>query len=195
MLPMNKIHIVIIDDDEDDFLIIRDYIKEIEGKEFIIDWCPDYDSAVERIRARDCDLYFVDYRLDYKTGLELLQQVQATSIDQPIILLTGKGSKDIDVKAMHYGATDYLVKSDLTTEKLERCIRYALDRAAYLKQLRARENKYRNLFESSKDAVFIADENFCFIEINQAAINLFDRQQKELIGKSLFDFIKKDEHK
>jgi PAS domain S-box-containing protein len=186
---------MIIDDDEDDFLIIRDYINEIEGKDFIIDWCPDFDSGVEKIRAKKYDLYFVDYRLDFKTGLELLQQVNAASIDQPIVLLTGKGSKDIDVKAMEYGATDYLVKSDLTNEKIERCIRYALDRAAYLKQLRARENKYRNLFESSKDAVFITDENFCFMEVNQAAINLFGVQQKELTGKSLFDFIKKDEHR
>src|SRR5258705_13984535 len=105
MLPMNKIHIAIIDDDEDDFLIIRDYIREIEGIDFIIDWCPEYDAAIEKIRAKEYDLYFVDYRLAYKTGLELLQQVNAASIDQPIVLLTGKGSKDIDVKAMEYGAT------------------------------------------------------------------------------------------
>jgi len=195
MLPVNKIHIVIIDDDEDDFLIIRDYIREIEGIDFIIDWCPDYDSAIEKIRAKEYDLYFVDYRLDYKTGLELLQQVHAASIDQPIVLLTGKGSKDIDVKAMEYGATDYLVKSDLSSEKIERCIRYSLDRAAALKELRARENKYRNLFEGSKDAVFIADENLCLIETNQAAVKLFGVLQKELVSKSLFDFIKKEEHR
>src|SRR5437868_14400349 len=104
MLQGNKIHIGIIDDDEDDFLIIRDYIREIEGKEFIIEWCPDYDEAVNKIKNKAYDLYFVDYRLNYKTGLELLQQVQAEALDQPLILLTGKGSKDIDVKAMEYGA-------------------------------------------------------------------------------------------
>src|ERR1041385_4150550 len=154
ILQMNKIHIVIIDDDEDDFQIIRDYINEIEGKDFIVDWCPDYDVAVEKIKEQTADLYFVDYRLDHSTGLELLREVNAGSIDQPIVLLTGKGSKDIDIKAMEYGATDYLVKSDLSSEKIERCIRYSLDRADAIKELRTRENKYRNLFEGSKDAVF-----------------------------------------
>src|SRR5262245_34868545 len=188
MLRRHKIHILIIDDDEDDFLIIRDYIKDIEGSDFVIDWCPDYNQAIEKINERKYDLYFVDYRLDYKTGLKLLQQVDAENSDQPIVLLTGKGSKTIDVKAMEYGATDYLVKSDLNSEKIERCIRYALDRAANLRELRNRENKYRNLFEGSKDTVFIADENLCFLEVNHAGCKLFDASQKELIEKSLFDF-------
>ena len=34
----NLIRIAIIEDDEDDFLIIKDYITEIEGKKFVIDW-------------------------------------------------------------------------------------------------------------------------------------------------------------
>jgi ActR/RegA family two-component response regulator len=41
-------------------------------------------------------------------------------------LLTGNGSYAIDKEAMQHGAVDYLVKSDLNTEKIERCIRYSL---------------------------------------------------------------------
>src|SRR5215471_17626212 len=98
MLPQDKVRILIIDDDEDDFQIIREYITDIEGSDFTIDWCPDYNQAIEKINERKYDLYFVDYRLDYKTGLELLQQVKSENSDQPIVLLTGKGSKTIDVK-------------------------------------------------------------------------------------------------
>jgi PAS domain S-box-containing protein len=190
MLPQKKIHILIIDDDEEDFQIIRDYIDDIEGSDFVIDWCPDYNEAIQKVKAHEYDLYFVDYRLDYKTGLELLQQVGAESSDQPIVLLTGKGNKAIDVKAMEYGATDYLVKSELSSEKLDRCIRYSLERADSLKELKTRENKYRNLFEGSKDAVFITDENLGFIEVNHAACNLFGLTQKDLFEKNLFEFIK-----
>jgi hypothetical protein len=42
---------------------------------------------------------------------------------------------------MQMGATDYLIKTELTTDKLERCIRYSLERTAYLKALRANEKK------------------------------------------------------
>ena len=120
MLNAQDIRILIVDDDEDDYFILSDYIKEIEGSKFIIDWCSDYDEALTKIRDRKYDIYFVDYRLGHHTGLELLQEVCTDEFNDPVVLLTGKGNKDIDIKAMQSGATDYLIKSELNTEKLER---------------------------------------------------------------------------
>src|SRR5829696_6262915 len=151
MPNQNKIRIAIIDDDEDDYIIIKDYISEIEGKSFIVDWFQDYNAAIQAIKNKEYHLYFVDYFLGHKTGLDLLDEAAQTSCVEPIILLTGLGNKAIDIKAMERGATDYLVKNDLSAEKLERCIRYSLERSSILKQLRSREIKYRTLFESSKD--------------------------------------------
>lgn len=190
MLNAPEIRIAIIDDDEDDYFIIADYIKDIEGSSFIIDWCNDYNKAILKIKERKYHIYFVDYRLGKHTGLELLKEVNSHDLGDPIVLLTGKGNKDIDVKAMENGATDYLVKSDLNTEKLERCIRYSLDRSAYLKELKTRENKYRNLFENSRDAIFIADQQLVFLEVNNAATLLFSSSSGNLLNSTLYDFIK-----
>lgn len=195
MLKGNLKKIAIIDDDEDDYFIISDYIKEIEGARFIVDWCSDYSVAIDKIKNEEYDLYFVDYRLGNRTGLELLQEAIASGCDDPIVLLTGKGNKAIDIEAMRSGATDYLVKSDLNTEKLERCIRYSLDRAASLKELKAREYKYRNLFEGSKDAVFIADEDLTLTEVNHTASLLFGWKKVDLLNRNLLDFIKDESQK
>jgi PAS domain S-box-containing protein len=195
MLNATQIRVAVIDDDEDDYFIIADYINDIEGSNFVIDWCNDYDKAILSIRERKYDVYFVDYRLGQHTGLELLQEVSSHGLGDPIVLLTGKGNKDIDIKAMESGATDYLVKSELTTEKLERCIRYSLDRSAYLKELTTRENKYRNLFENSRDAIFIADQQLVFLEVNQAATLLFSSPSHDLLKGCLFDFIKNKSQK
>jgi PAS domain S-box-containing protein len=184
----DKIRIAVIDDDEADYFIITDYISEIEGKTFIIDWYKDYADAIEKIKSKSYQLYFVDYYLGSKTGLDFLKEAAALKCDDPIVLLTGYGNKSIDVSAMQSGAVDYLVKSDLTTEKLERCIRYSLDRARFLRELKARENKYRNLFEGSKDSVFIASTELSFIESNQAAQMLLC-PESSLIGRNLYDFI------
>src|SRR5436190_2721104 len=202
-MPNNSIvKIAIVDDDEYDYSLIRDYIKRIDGNpvpgqanKFIVDWCDDYNKAIEKIKAKEYDLYFVDYRLGYRTGLELLQETARFGCDEPIVLLTGKGNKSIDIQAMESGATDYLIKTDLNTEKLERCIRYSLDRAASLKELKARENKYRNLFENSKDAVFIADMNLAFKEMNRASLDLFGLASENLAGITLYDFIKSEDQK
>ena len=185
----NLTRIAIIEDDEDDFIIIRDYIADIEGKNFVIDWINDYNAAIEAIRKKEYHLYFVDYFLGHKTGLDLLETASEIKCDEPIILLTGLGNKAIDIKAMENGATDYLVKTDLSTEKLERCIRYSLERANILRELKTREARYRNLFENSRDAVFITDDKLNFTEVNDAAVDLLGFAETELIGRNLSDFI------
>ena len=97
----DEIRIAIIDDDEDDFIIISDYIKAIGGKKFTVDWYRDYPSAIEQLQARSYHLYFVDYFLGSKTGLDVLKEASALKVDRPIILLTGFGSRAIDVSAMN----------------------------------------------------------------------------------------------
>lgn len=189
MLKGNLVRVAIVDDDEDDFFIMGEYIKEIEGANLLVEWINNYQTAIEKIKAKAYHIYFVDYRLGNETGLDLLQEAMAMHCDQPIVLLTGKGNKAIDIKAMQRGATDYLIKSDINAEKLERCIRYSLDRAAALRELRERENKYLNLFKGSKDAVFISDGNLLFAECNQAASTLFGLNGEELLHHSLFEFL------
>ena len=189
MPNQNKYKIAVIEDDEDDYLIIKDYINDIEGKSFVVDWFQDYNSAIEAIKNKQYHLYFVDYFLGHKTGLDLLDSASELNCDEPIILLTGLGNKAIDIKAMERGATDYLVKNDLSTEKLERCIRYSLERSSFLKELKSREAKYRTLFESSKDAVFITDDQLNFSEVNDAAVQLLGYSEDELVGRNLREFI------
>jgi len=189
MLTQRQIKILIIDDDEDDYFIISGYLKEIHGTKFIIDWCNNYSSALQQIQSGEHDIYFVDYKLGNKTGLQLLKEGIRLQSDRPVILLTGKGNKAIDIEAMKSGATDYVIKSELNSEKLERCIRYSLDRAASLKAIKESENKYRNLFAGSKDSLFIADSNLLLKEVNETACNLFGYTNEELINKCLYDFI------
>jgi PAS domain S-box-containing protein len=186
---MYNSRILIIDDDEDDFFITSEYIKEISDSRFTIDWCYNYKKAMEHIISKSHDIYFVDYRLGAKTGVDLLKEALEHNCEEPIILLTGKGNKAIDIEAMRLGATDYLVKSELNSEKLERCIRYAIERSVHLKALKNNEQKFRNIFERSKDAIFIADKNLYFRDFNQMSYVLFGYERSELQEMCLYDLI------
>jgi PAS domain S-box-containing protein len=194
MLPSHSTtRILIVEDDEDDFLIIEACIKDIPDKEFHIDWCYDYEDALQRIRAKRYDIYFVDYLLGAKTGLELLQEAIGMGCEEPLVLLTGIGNREVDIQAMTIGAADFLVKSEITTEKLERSIRYALERSAYIKALRANELKFRNIFEKSKDAVFLLDEDLVFRDVNGATCELFKYSKEELLSRSLYGLFARKE--
>jgi len=65
-----------------------------------------------------------------------------------------------------------LIKAELSSEKLERSIRYSINRASTLNELRTKEKKYRNIFDKSSDALFVTDDKLVFTEVNAAFANL-----------------------
>ncbi len=197
MLTKNKpltpetlpIRVLIVDDDEDDFIITSEYIKNIKDKRFVIDWCHKYKEAVDSLCRGEYDICFIDYYLGAKTGLDLMKEALQNNCDQPLILLTGMGNPQIDMEVMEAGAFDYLVKLELNTEKLERCIRYSLGKADSIKKLRENERKFRSIFEQSRDAVFLTDEKLCFKDVNYITAELFGYSREELLLMSLYDFL------
>lgn len=190
MDPRNKnARILIVDDDEDDFIITGEYINSIPGNSYKLDWCNNYNDGIMHLLARQYDLYFVDYRLGAKSGVDFLKQALAHNCEEPIILLTGKGNYEVDIQAMQLGAVDYLTKTDLSIEKMERCIRYALERSTTLKALRASEKKYRSIFEKSKDVVFVTDNQLNFVDVNEAVSYLLGYERKDVFPISLYDLL------
>ncbi len=121
-----QVKVLLIDDDEDDAVLIRDWLAEIETASFVVDWVQTYQDALEAIGSTRHDVYLVDYRLGEHTGLEVLQRVMECEGKAPVIMLTGAGNRRVDEEAMQAGAADYLVKSHLNVDLLERSIRYAL---------------------------------------------------------------------
>jgi signal transduction histidine kinase/DNA-binding LytR/AlgR family response regulator len=65
--------------------------------------------------------------LGERNGLEFLRQATEKSCKIPIILLTGAGDRQVDLKAARAGASDYMYKGQITTSLLERSIRYAIE--------------------------------------------------------------------
>jgi two-component system NtrC family sensor kinase len=70
------------------------------------------------------DCLVLDFSLPDMDGLQFLAAMQAEAHPQicPVVLLTGQGSEQIAVQALHCGAQDYLVKGDLSADLLHRTI-------------------------------------------------------------------------
>ena len=189
-ISLQNIPILIIDDDEEDFLIIKQYISQIKGETtFVLQWCDSYQEGVDAVCRGEHDIYFVDFHLGAKTGLDLIKEVMSKNCNQPVVLLTGMGNQDIDLQAMKAGASDYLVKSELNTEKLERCIRYTVTRHKFLRALKESELKYHGIFEKTKDFIFITDEHLVFRETNQIGTALLGYSRTEFNSMSLIDLL------
>jgi response regulator RpfG family c-di-GMP phosphodiesterase len=123
-----RIKILLVDDDEDDFILTRELLKEFEHYSYSLSWVDNYQDGLEAMLSGDYDIFLVDYQLGHGTGLELLREATAKGSRVPIILLTGRGGYEVDLQAMAAGAMDYLVKDKIQGALLERSIRYALER-------------------------------------------------------------------
>jgi len=191
----NNANILVVEDDEDDFIILSEYLHGIKGRSFSIDWSKNYHDALKQLTRGAHDLYFVDYRLGARSGVDFLKEARQLNLEKPIVLLTGKGNYEVDIQAMQLGAVDYLIKTDLSSEKLERCIRYSLERAANIKALTASERKYRSIFEKSKDVVFVTDAELNFIDVNRTISNLLGYEPAEITSLNLCDLVDHDHHR
>jgi light-regulated signal transduction histidine kinase (bacteriophytochrome) len=127
-MKLNLLKVLLVDDDEDDYIITEELLDKAEICRFQLDWVETYDKAIEIIMKQEHDVYLFDYRLGADNGLELLQEVLDLGCQKPIILLTGLGDHEIDQEAMRLGASDYLVKGQMNTPLLERAILHALER-------------------------------------------------------------------
>jgi len=67
--------------------------------------------------------------------LDFLEAVGGESADFPTIILTGAADDGVDRAAMDSGATDYLCKSNVTPELIQRSLRYAVKQFHSRKQL------------------------------------------------------------
>jgi signal transduction histidine kinase len=120
------IRILLVDDDEDDFLLTRELLAETREARYQLDWIPDVEAALDTICRDEHDLGLVDFRLGRITGLELIAEAHRRNCTMPMILLTGLGERAIDHAAMRAGFADYLEKGKLDAALLERAIRYTL---------------------------------------------------------------------
>ncbi|MBD2075152.1 PAS domain S-box protein, partial [Phormidium sp. FACHB-592] len=174
------VNVLLVEDDEEDYLITRSLLSQIKQVTFALDWVATYEAALESIANHQHDVYLVDYRLGPHDGLEFLQAALANGCRAPIILLTGQSNEDIDLAAMKAGAADYLVKGQIDASLLERSIRYAIERNRTLEALHKSEAQLDGILGSLKDVVWSATApNFEMLYMSTAVHTLYGRSSGE----------------
>ena len=119
---------VLLIDDEEDYVLTRELLSEVKVGKYALDWAPSYEEGLRVAARREHHVCLVDYRLGgERSGVQLIREARESRLTTPMILLTGYGSRDVDVEAMEAGAAGYLVKGETPPALLERTIRYAVE--------------------------------------------------------------------
>ncbi|MGC3943403.1 MAG: ATP-binding protein [Chryseolinea sp.] len=183
MIP--TIRVLLVEDDEDDFILAKEYLSGIDTFRFDVEWEPSLAGASRKAIADLYDIYLVDYHLGGANGLEFVRFLHDHQILAPAIILTGQNSLKVDIDASRSGAADYLVKNELNSSLLERSIRYALSQARIIRELDEKERKYRSLFERSMDPILLATKSLLLTDVNDSFVTVFGYSAAEIKGMSL----------
>ncbi len=176
------IRVLLIDDEQEHFEITRALLSSAEHTSFDLDWVVSYKDAIATVATGEHDVYLVDYFLEDRTGLDLVREVQRLELSRPVIMLTGKGDRNVDLEAMRAGAADYLVKGRIDPQTLERSIRYALERQRAAVALREAEARSRKTFDHLPIGLFRLDGEGHLLEANPALHELLDYPDSDLLA-------------
>lgn len=188
-MPHRLLRILYVDDDEDDFLLAQACFKEIPDLRYELTWCPSYKKALFYLKKKEHDLYLFDYYLGEHTGLDLIQRAFSYQCEGPIILLTGRNDDSAAFKSLRTGATDYLVKSELNAQALQRSIRYSLERTSFTRAIRQSERRYRRIFEESGDMLFTTDTRGYLLDFNNSTLRVSGYNPVQLKELGVFGLI------
>lgn len=184
--PLN---LLIVEDSEFDAQMMATLVRKA-GFEVSSDRVETGAALQAALAAKKWDVILSDYNLPGFSAPEALQIVQASGLDIPFIIISGGIGEATAVEAMKAGAHDYLMKGNLSrlAPVVEREIREAANRAERREAreaLRESEQRYRLLWESSPDVVFLMDAGSRILFANPAVRQVFGYSPEEVIGQRL----------
>jgi CheY-like chemotaxis protein len=111
------VKVLVVDDSAVDRRFVGGLLSR-DGK-FQVEFAEDGSQALTRMRESCPDVIVTDLQMPNRDGLELVAAVRMHHPDVPIILMTGHGSEDLAVEALHRGAANYVPKPQLGEKLLE----------------------------------------------------------------------------
>lgn len=172
-----KVSILLVDDDEDDVVLIREYLVEgMSDSLYIIDHASSCAEAESHLMQVYYDICLFDYRLGEVDGLDLLRSIRNQKNTIPVIFLTGQGDEEVAVEAMKAGATNYLVKAKLTPDLLCKTILDALEKHEINKRQEAEQVFMKSIAERYAELLQQKELFFEALSVTPQALILGDER-------------------
>lgn len=122
--------ILIIDDER----AIRRALREIlEFENFEVDEAEDGKQGIEKAVSEEYDIIFCDIKMPNMDGMEVLDALAESSVESPVIMISGHGTIDTAVQAIKKGAFDFIEKP-LDLNRILVTVRNASDRSALVEE-------------------------------------------------------------
>jgi PAS domain S-box-containing protein len=182
------IKILLVDDELPLLEITKAFLESL--KELEAETALSAKEALERIRITRYDAIVSDYQMPEMDGIEFLRLIRSSGDPTPFILFTGKGREEVVIEALNAGADFYLQKGgDPRSQfaELSDMIEKSVKRRRMEEVLIENEEKFKNIFNSANDAIYILDLKARFLEINDVGCIRLGYTKQEMLQKGMLD--------
>ncbi|MBA2611158.1 MAG: response regulator [Bacteroidetes bacterium] len=179
-----KLSVLIIEDNQGDFVLIEDYLLE-KFKHITIIHFKDYASSINYLQnsQEKISVILLDLHLPDLVEIELINSIIDYNFQIPIIVLTGHSDLAIAKSSLQIGVYDYLVKDEIDPAILHKTIIFAINRSGFINQLEYEKSNYENLFNFNPQPTWL-------LELGTLRILNANIAAQKKYGFSLDDFLK-----
>jgi len=119
-----------------------------------------------------------------RTSAHLLGELVKKFPDKSIIVLADEAYREEGINLIKEGAQDFILQSELSTVRLSRAIQFAAERNKIKKEVESvaikSQEHYQDVFNKSKDAIYICDLDGNLVNYNKSTANLLDISYEKL---------------
>lgn len=193
-------NIVIADDEEIILKWMKKNIEALSPENHVIDTCSNGKQVLNCCLNHQVDVLFTDIRMPVMDGMELLKKLNQNRVLPYTVVLSAYDDFSYARDCFKLGVSEFLLKSEITKEELEKCLQTAKERienngAAECKKITPDEELEKILLQCFKEPDYISRDNLrqiwnssCGIRGNYAVIVFYDidrisnqEQLKEII--------------
>jgi PAS domain S-box-containing protein len=188
-MKKKTVKILIIDDNPADSNLLKRYFSKLDNWEVQLTITSNSDDGVKRYNAENQEIIIVDYLLGNDNGIDIIKKYKDLGFRAEYILLTGYGSETVVTDALRAGASDYLNKSALTSQVLDKTLRHLHQKIESENKIKKTESKLSYILEKTSTGLVIMDENGIILEANDSFLNMVGINSLDvLVGRKMTDW-------
>ncbi len=169
---MQSATVLLISARKEDHARFAELLAGIRGQPFRLEVAESLADGLSRVKHGRVDAIILDVALPDSVGLTTFLRIQPKAPHVPVVVAVDATNEDIGREAVERGALDFVVVDELTSQMLDKVLRYATERTHTLKALKASEQRYRELFQNVTAGVFQTTPDGKFMAANPALVRM-----------------------
>jgi len=159
---------------------------------FQLQTAPDMDALKKQLGTSAVSAVLLAGDLSGASMTQIAIRLLELNCDLPIVAVTDDGEEETAAELLATGVQDVLWRSELDADRLGRALRYAIDRAATLRELLESESMLHSILKNLTEGVIVADRQEKLLLVNAAARELLGLGSVSSLATDIFGMYEAD---